>query len=283
MNPSFTQIAELFHLGVPAGTPSEPFEEGKDADESSAKGRARLQEGDYQQAIAHFRKAIEQRGAEDEAGLLDLADAYAYGDAAPEALRQYERARRISDSSEAWVGIAQLHRQYGRHQEALQDMEHAIEKDPSNAFLHIKLAEMLADAGFPKRAYALALKAVVLKPDEPYYHHRAGELAAVLGDLESAVGSFRAAIELSPGDDFLYARVAGVFWRLGRKSEAIQALRLASDLDPAKERYRGLLYYVLRAAGQDEDAALEEEAADGLDRFDQDWVERFLAEVGIRI
>jgi tetratricopeptide (TPR) repeat protein len=283
MKPSFTQIAELFYAGGPEGTSPEPFEEGKDANESSAKGKARLQEGDFQQAIAHFRKAIEQRGAEDEADLLDLADAYAYGDAAPEALRQYERARRIADSAEAWVGIAQLHRQYGHHQEAVQDMERAIEKDPSNAFLHIRLAEMLAEAGFPKRAYALALKAVVLKPDESYYHHRAAELAAAMGDLEAAVGSFRAAIELSPGDDFLYARVASVFWRLGRHSDAVKALRLASDLDPDKERYRGLLYYVLRAAGQDEDAALQEEAADGLDRYDQDWVERFLAEAGIAL
>jgi tetratricopeptide (TPR) repeat protein len=98
---------------------------------------------------------------------------------------------------------------------------------------------------------------------------------------EDALQSFRAAIELSPGDDFLYLRASVAFWMTGRKVEAIKAVRLASDLDIDKVLYAGMIEALLRANDQEDEADLEMDRADKMDRYDRDIVGRTLSEMGL--
>jgi len=158
-----------------------------------------------------------------------------------------------------------------------------VELEPANAFLHIKLAEALRDAGEPKRAILAAQSAVVAKPDDPFYHYWIGDLLILQGRYEEALESLRAAIELSPGDDHLYVRAAVAFWRNDRRPEAVKAVRLASDLDPAKNLYHGLLGILLEESGSLEDAAQESDRAKKMDRYDHDLLGRLLDEMGIEL
>jgi hypothetical protein len=65
MDPSYRQIADLFGFEVP-GTKIDPTLAGKitgqSAEESSALGGQSLSEGEYEKAISHFQRAIEQGG-----------------------------------------------------------------------------------------------------------------------------------------------------------------------------------------------------------------------------
>ncbi len=286
MNPSFRQIAELFNVvdfeGDSEVRQLKDAAKGKTASESEELGKLRLSEGDYQNAIRHFKEAIDQRGQTNASQLIDLAGAYDYGDLELQAFRQYKKAYKADeDVSEALIGLADILRRSGRFRDSVGELEKAIKLEPGNAYYHIKLAEALREMGEPTRALEAAQYAIVVKPDEPFYHYWIGDLLLQLKRYEDALQSFRAAIELSPGDDHLYLRAAVAFWQTGRHAEAIKAIRLASDLDTEKFVYAGMLEALLRADGQEVEANLEVERAEKMDRYDRDVMNRTLQEMGI--
>jgi tetratricopeptide (TPR) repeat protein len=287
MEPSFKAIADLF--AVPTGEDleiarSKRKKEGVTADESDELGRQSLNDGDYELAIKHFRRAVEQREPGDISSRIDLAGAYDYSDQDPQALRQYDLALRArQDAAEPRVGISDLYKRYGRFRESIQKLEEAIRLEPANAYYHLKLAETLRDAGEPTRAVSAVQGAITAQPDDPFYHYWLGDLLIQLRRFSEALDSLRAAIELSPGDDYLYLRAAVAFWGAERRAEAIKAVRLASDLDPNKHVYHGILGIMLAQEGQTEEANLEETRSSKMDRYDRDTLTRIAAELGINL
>jgi tetratricopeptide (TPR) repeat protein len=254
--------------------------EGKDAEESRMLGAQSLDEGDVTDAIRHFRRAIEQ--AEDPTEIRhDLAAAYQVGEMSPEAMRQYAIALKVKNDPEARLGLADVYARYGRYRDAVAQLEEAIRLDPTNAYHHHKLAEKLRDMGEKRRALISSQLAVANKPDDAFYHYWLGDLQMELGRNEEALESIRTAIEFSPGDDFLYLRASVAFWRLERKLDAIKAVRLASELDPDKHFYHGLLELLLEENSQIDEAILESNRADKMDRFDHDQLQRVAKEMGI--
>jgi len=287
MDPTYKTIADLFAVAQPEDVEIEETDtprEGRTAEESDALGRQFLGDGNLEAALKHFRRAVEQRDPNDPTSMVNLAGALEYGDQAPQALRQYERALRLkADNVEPVVGVADLYKRYGRFRDAIEKLQLAVAKEPENAYLFMKLAETLREAGSKKQALIEAQNAVLIKPDESFYHYWIGDLMIEMGDYENALGSLRAAIELSPGDDHLYLRAAVAFWREGRHVEAIKSVRLASDLDPAKNLYHGLLGMMLEESGQLDEAKLESDRAKKMDRFDHDLLGRLLDEMGIEL
>jgi tetratricopeptide (TPR) repeat protein len=286
MEPNFKTIADLFAVAQP--TEELPIEEGgrkkhgETADESDALGAMYLGENNIEEAVRHFREAIAQRPKDDITSQMNLAAALDYGDQSPQALRQYRRALKVQETAaEPHVGLSEAYKRYGRFSDAIRELDHAIEREPHNPYLRIKLAETLRDAGFPKRAIVAAQAAVVAKPDEAFYHYWLGDQLVAMGQDEEALESLRAAIELSPGDDHLFLRAAVPFWRLGRRAEAVKSVRLASDLDPQKHLYHGLLGILLEEMDQIEEAQLESKRAEKMDRYDHEVLARLLAEMKI--
>jgi tetratricopeptide (TPR) repeat protein len=287
MRPDFQQIAELFQLQMGDLTPELPAKTrkltGRDANESAELGRVSLGAGDFEAAIRHFQRTIEQRGAVDPVDAIELAAAYEYGDQIPQAYRQYQVAlRKQAELPDACLGLADLFKRSGRVHDAFNTLEELIAKEPANAYYRIKMAECLRDMGYPRRALLAAQTAVLCKPDESFYHYWVGDLMIQLHENEGALESLRAAIELSPGDDFLYLRVAVALWRLDKKPEAIKAIRMASDLDPDKHLYHGMLEVLLEEVGHTVEADLEGERADKMDQYDIELVRRTLEEMGLQ-
>lgn len=285
MDPSFKAIAELFSVPPPEELEirrSKQKREGDSASESDELGRQSLNDGDFEAAIQHFKRAVEQRGEGDISSRIDLAGALEYSDQNPQALRQYELAlRHQQDAAEPRAGISDLYKRYGRFRESIEKLEEAVQLEPANAYYHLKLAETLRDAGEPTRALDAAKSAVAAKPDAPFFHYWIGDLLIQLRRYDEALDSLRAAIEMSPGDDFLYLRAAVAFWGANRRPEAIKAVRLASDLDPSKHLYHGLLEVLLDEMGLTSEADLESERADQMDAFDQDSLRRLSVEMGL--
>jgi len=280
MEPSFKVIADLFQ--VPQADPEIQESEAKvgtTAEESQALGRASLNDGDYEAAIQHFRRAVEQRDQGDASALVDLGGAYSVTDQLPAAYRQYEKAIRIRDEAEPHVGLSELYKRYGRWKDAIQELEDAIRLEPENPYHHFKLADTLKEMGERKRAAVAIRHAIAAKPDEPFYHYWTGDLLLMIGNAEEALESFRAAIELSPSDDHLYLRAAVAFWRANRREEAIKSIRLAAELDPDNDFYHAVLHGLLERNGQSEDAVAEVEHVSRLDRYDEERLKRIFAEI----
>lgn len=288
MSQSFDAIAELFGLS-PAALQKAKERSGKVGETSSESrelGKASLADGRFEEAVEHYRRAVEQsEGGETDdafASTVDLAGVYEYGDLFPQALRQYQTALKIAgEHAEPHVGISDVLRRYGRFQDSIDELKRAISLDPQNAFFHFKLSETLLEAGYAKEALLSAMQAVLNSPEDAFYHYWTGDLQIRLERFDEALESFKAAIELSPGDDLYLLRAAVAFWRAGKKTESIKSVRLASDLDPSNNLYYGLLEALYEANDQLAEAAMEKERASKMDAYDDDRLDRILSEMKI--
>jgi tetratricopeptide (TPR) repeat protein len=250
---------------------------GATAEESSALGAECLAEGEYEAAIAHFRKAVEQRGKQDIAGRIDLGGALEAADRPAEALRQYQRASQMENTAaEPHLGSSQIYKQHGRYDESLVELEKAIELEPRNAFYRFKLAELLRSLKQYDEAIQAAAMAAATAPTDSFYHYWIADLLIELRRFEEALEPMRLALELSPGDDYFYYRASAAFWGAGKQAEAIRAIRLASELDPDKAIYHGLLAEYLLATGMNEEAGLEQKSAEKMDAYDREELARLL-------
>jgi tetratricopeptide (TPR) repeat protein len=285
--PSQKQIADLFTVVYNKSQDIDaPVRKtrGDTAEESNELGTLSLTEGDYEKAIEHFRRAVEQSETVAPEALINLAGAYEFADMAPQALRQYEKALRIqSDSTEPRLGLSQLYKRNARYKESLQHLEQALKVNPRNAFMRFKMAEILREIGERDAALVAAQLAVAAGPSDSFYHYWYGDLLIEAKQYEEALGALRAAIELSPGDDYLYLKAAIAFWGAGKRQEAVKSVRLASDLDPDKHLYHGLLELLLSEMELNEEADLEAERSSQMDDYDRDALHRIADSMGLEV
>jgi tetratricopeptide (TPR) repeat protein len=285
MEPTRKDIADLFSVILEGDPNIEALprkSKGANADESMDLGSQSLNEGNYEKAIEHFQRAIEQRGDKDVSGRIGLGGAYEYAEMEPEALREYHRALRIrKDSPEVLIGLSQLYKRHARYKDSLKQIEEALTLEPRNAFFQFKAAEILREVGDKERALLAARLAAAAAPDDSFYHYWVGDLLIEMGRFNEALDSLKTALDLSPGDDFLYLRAASAFWGAGRKQESIKSVRLASDLDPDKHLYHGVLELLLDRTGLEEEAKLEAQRASKMDSYDRDALDRFAGELSL--
>lgn len=285
MSSSYQDIVDLFGIAAPKvqDAPAQQGHrkvKGETPQESAQLGSLSLSEGDYEKAIQHFRKAIEQSEEPDPMRVLELGSAYEYADMEPQALRQYRSALRVrNDAPEPHLGIAELYKRDGRRSQAAMELETALSQKPNNPFLQFKLAELYRDLGRRSDALVAIQHAVAGAGSDSFYHYWMGDLLVEMRKYDEALNAYRAAIELSPGDDFLYTRAALAFWKSRRLTEAVKSIRLASDLDPDKHLYHGILEQFLRSMGMTAEADLEAQRAAKMDPYDRDLLGRFMKEI----
>jgi tetratricopeptide (TPR) repeat protein len=278
-------IRELFDLpGAGAAQVVSQYRSrvGKTREESQEIGRLCMMEGDYEGAITHFRRALEQTTGERHEILLELGAAYEAAGMSPQAYKQYKTAAKIRETGEIARGIGDVLKSYGKNTDALKELRRATEIEPGNAYNHFRLAELFRRMGHPKMALEAIAGAVSFAADDPFYHYWMGDLLLEVGRYDEAVLSFAAAAELSPGDDRLFQLSAIALWGAGKRAEAIRAARLASDLNSEDRVNYGLLEVFLRLNGQTLEADQESKRAGEMDAYDQDLLARLIYLAGIR-
>jgi len=282
MQPSLEQIAALFDLGIAQKDFSDnPLRqrEGADADESQELGRLCLNEGDYEGAITHFRRAIDQGPDHDGSAHIGLAAALELSEESEAAFEAYREAAKLENSADAQIGMAELLRREGLSTEGLEHLFEAVEVEPDNAFALHKLAEALMAKGRGEEAVQVAIEAVAKAPEIAFYHLSAGELMFKRHMYAESLGSFRAALELSPGDDYIYLRTAMALWANGHRSEAMQSLKFACDLDQQNGMYSELMAVFADRLMLPDVAAEYRERSGSLDAYDEDALRRVLLEL----
>ncbi len=278
MNPDYKLIQELFDIPG-AGAPEAPHstargKKGRDSEHSRRLGGQAMSDGDYEAAIEHFKRAVEQSNELSPWPLMDLGAAYSTTDQVPQAFRQYLKAKRIQKSGELSIALAALYSQMGRSNDAINELRESVQLEPENAYTHHKLAAALRRAGYRTEAVQAGQVAIACAPDQAFYHYWLGEYFLELKRYKDAIDALHAAIELSPGDDRLFFLAAQAFWGAKRPQEAIRAVRLASDLDPDNPMYHGLLRAFLKASGHDEEAELETKKTSKMDAYDHEMLGR---------
>lgn len=271
-------INELFGLvdddSREAGPSKAATKVGRDADESASLGEQCIEEGDFQGAIKHFKKALEQTERPDAKEHVNLGGAFDVADMEDEAMAEYQLALEHNDASaDAQAGVSQILRRNAKFRESIENLVQAAEKDPRNPFYYFKLAESYREIKEYKLAVKAAEEAAKNGADDPFYWFWLGDLLIDLRQFMEALKPMKEAIDRSPGDDHLYLRAAIAFWGAGKKAEAVKSMRLASELDPDSALYLGLIDLFLKHSGEAADAALASKPP-VLDAYDQDRLRR---------
>ena len=284
MEPDPQLVAELFDLPGAGGREVVSVyreREGKTREQSQDYGRRCMAEGDYQGAILHFRRALEQASGDKHEALLELGAAYESAGMAPQAYKQYKEAAKIRETGEIVRGISELLQSYGKHTDAVRELRHATEIEPGNAYNHFRLAEQLRKMGHNRLALEAIAGAIAHAADDAFYHYWMGDLLLQMQRFEEATKSFAAAAELSPGDDRLFQLSGVALWGAGKQAEAIRAVRLASDLDAEDRVNYGLLYVFFRLSGQETEAQQESKKAGEMDAYDREVLARYTHLLGL--
>lgn len=272
MNESKQHLSDLFGLVkndlAAFNKSSVSRKRGKSAEESIEFAEAALREGDPKSAVRHYERAIEQGSR---SARIDLAAAHEILGEDEEAEKLYkESLDQDRDQAEPRAGLSDILRRSAHFREAVQELHHAIAKEPNNPHYHFKLSELLKEMKLLKEATNAAERAALCEPDNAFYHLWLAEVLIERKLFSDALIPLEAAVNLSPGDDHLYLRAAAAFWGADKSAEATKALKLAVELSPDNALYPALLDLV----GDGSRTKL-----DALDPYDRNLADRWIASI----
>jgi tetratricopeptide (TPR) repeat protein len=180
------------------------------------KGAMAGEKGDFELAIEHFSRCIE------EGELTPVSTVTAY----------YNR------------GTA--HQRNGQPDEAIQDYDKVIGLDPDHLPAFYNRGTIYESRGDYGRAIADYKEVVRLNPEHPYAHVNRGNSYQRLGQYDQAIHDYDEAIRIYPQLALAYYNRGNAYYRKDQHAQAIQDYDQAIGLDPnyAQAYYsRGLIYY----------------------------------------
>ncbi len=175
-----------------------------------------------------------------------LAEALAGADQYEAALREIDVALSQGADDDGW--LEWFHRlraivldNLARHDEALIELDRALELNPESHNAHYLRARMLDALDRLEEARAASQEAVSLEPETPMYLRQLGDLW-VDADPVAAEGHYRAALAIDPNDSTVLTNLSKALLHQHRNAEAAAvagaALRLAPNRHAAQTNTR---------------------------------------------
>ncbi|NML42687.1 tetratricopeptide repeat protein [Ramlibacter sp. G-1-2-2] len=212
---------------------------GGGADAHYLLGQAHAARGDWAEARASHRRAVDAR-ADFGFAWKDLGVACEQLGDAPAALDAYERAsRHAPDLVDALGGRARMLLQLGRHADALQSARAWSERAPEDWSAHFVHAQALQALGHDAEALPVLDRAQQLAPGHAYVAYTRANGLFRLQRFAEAAEAYAQAVAAAPEWADAWANHAVALDRLKRYDEAIASLDRALGLEPA---HRNALY-----------------------------------------
>jgi tetratricopeptide (TPR) repeat protein len=150
-----------------------------------------------------------------------------------EAIDAYQQAIDLDpDYASPWNGLGSVYHDMSRHEEALDAYQKAIDLDPSFAASWNNLGNVYRTLGRHQEAIDACQQAIDLDPDYASPWHGLGNVYADLGRHQEALDAYQQAIDLDPSFAYPWYGLGNVYRTLGRDQEALDAFRKATDLNP---------------------------------------------------
>jgi tetratricopeptide (TPR) repeat protein len=150
----------------------------------------------------------------------------------PEAVAAFRRAVELdSKSAVALVNLAHTFQRHGRLEEALAECRRALEREPERATAWMMLGTIFQDQGRFVEAAAVYTHTSRLDPRLALAPYNLGVVHARQDQLQEAADDFRAALKLDPKMAQTHFALSIVLRRQDRRDEAIAELRQGLTLD----------------------------------------------------
>lgn len=204
--------------GAGVGAPR-TISDGADSESVKASGLALMNEGDYESAIAYYRRAL----------ALDLTDSEAFGN----------------------LSVAYYY--LGRYDEALREALQAVVLSPDEINWRLNLGAIYTRKGNHEgaaRAYGAAVDIARGLPEQTRYQLRnalmgLGRSSELSGSYDQALDAYEEALVFAPDDVALLTGVGNIYFRQGRLEEAEASYHrtLEQDSTHTVARYNMALVY----------------------------------------
>jgi tetratricopeptide (TPR) repeat protein len=233
---------------------------GKDVHYYIEMGNEAVREGDFQQAILHFERAVEEYPESYEAHNSLGAALSAMGNL-PRAVEHFSIAVALKDDFlEGYYNLGRALAGMGRSNEAAVEYQNALGVDSTYAIAHMGLAEAYLGLNAPERAIASYRKAVKYDPRLLAAYIGLGRVYVGVGEYQEGIDAFIAARDAFPDNPDL-PFIAGKAAILKRDADmAIEYLSDAVRLDSLNLFYRNDLASAYMLAGRKMDAIAEWES-----------------------
>ena len=188
--------------------------------------------GDFATAEARFRRAVQPERArmivESEISLMVL---------------RAVAARRIRPATAQHIFLALSHRDAGRGNYAVGELDRAAALDPHYAIPHVYAGIVYFEKWRIAEALARLDRAVQLAPDLPWAYVSRGNVRYETGDLEGALADYARSIELDPRFSLAYFARGQAWFKEGDYDAAVADFNWAASLSPRAA-------YALRLLGE---------------------------------
>lgn len=201
------------------------------ANELLARGQQAHQTGDFRQAEAAYRQALERDPSRVEGWLLLAMLCQTVG-RLPEATAHFQQALKLRPDAQVYNSLGICHARQQQRDAALACFQKAVELKPDFAHAHNNVGNVLKELGRLDEALGCYQQAVRLKPDFAEAHNNLGNLLRELGRFEAAEASCRDAIRLRPDFADAHNNLGAALVEQGRSEEAEACYRRALELKP---------------------------------------------------
>ena len=220
-------------------------------------GVALQEQRQYDDAIAHYRKAIELR-AEYPPAYNNLGTALRAAGRVDEAIETYDRAIQLQpEFPDAQYNLANALFENGRTVDAIAHYQIALRSIPASVDVHTNLAIALAARGSTDEALAEFRAALQADPQSGRAHRNLADLLASRGETTEAIAHFERAIQIDPNDASAYYNLGSTLLELGRAQDALHAFGETVRLQPTFAEAHNNLGICFGSIGQI-DAAITE-------------------------
>jgi tetratricopeptide (TPR) repeat protein len=206
--------------------------------DSFDQGKASLEKGDYDTAIAYFSAAVQRIGSAEAYECRGVA--YKEKGDLGQAIKDLREAIRLKpDLAEAHAALASVYGLQGRYPEAMAASKEAIRLKPQLAVAWTVLGAAYKNLGRFDEAIDAQKKAVSLNPDFPEAHANLAAVYAVIGRFHEAIDADSEAIRLRPRFANAYCNRGNTYLQMGELDRAIKDFDEAIRLKP---RWADALY-----------------------------------------
>ena len=214
-------------------SPSEPEQQGlaEDFVAQFKLGMSALHNGEHQEAIRHYSKAIELNPRA-HAAYVNRAAAYVDTDDLNLALRDLETALALRPGAEAYHYRGIVHFMRENYSQAVQDISKALELQPANANAYIYRALAFSRQGSLDYAIRDFNEALGIMPTDASAYVGLGNVYNLMGDNNSAIENYNQALRFAPRAAVIYLNRGNAWFAKGDIYKAERDYGKALALDP---------------------------------------------------
>ena len=190
--------------------------------------------GQFDDAIQHFRRAIELKSDCHEA-YNNLGTVLADTQGPQQAIVQFQKSLQIKpDYPEAHFNLGLVLARINQPAEAIAQFEEALRLRPNYPDAHVGLGIRLAEQGRLPEAIGHFQTAVELKPDYADAYNSLGVALVRAGQPQAAIEQYQKALQLNPRNIDWYSNLAEALARTNRMPEAIAEIQKGLEVARAE-------------------------------------------------